>query len=110
MHQKRAWRILGDLRKVSELRLRTGRGETNLCATGAHVIWGRWKSQVYLSLCQKTFKLKDNKKFRTWTKKSYVFFVFQDSYVIYEHFMNIICTFHIFMYGYVTYVWGWGIR
>ena len=28
--------------------------------------------------------------------------MFWDSYVIYEHFMNIICTFHIFMYGYVT--------
>ena len=35
---------------------------------------GRWKSQhrkiVPLSLCRKAFKLKDNKKFRTWTKKS----------------------------------------
>ena len=35
---------------------------------------GRWKSQhrkiVPLSLCRKTFKLKDNKKFPTWTKKS----------------------------------------
>ena len=33
--------------------------------------------------------------------------MFQDSYVlsiyvIYKHFMNIICTFHIFMYEYVT--------
>ena len=35
---------------------------------------GRWKSQnrknVYLSFCRRTFKLKGNKKFRTWTKKS----------------------------------------
>ena len=35
---------------------------------------GRWKSlhrkMVSLSLCRKTFKLKGNKKFRTWTKKS----------------------------------------
>ena len=34
----------------------------------------RWKSQqrkyVPLSLCRKIFKLKGNKKFRTWTKKS----------------------------------------
>ena len=28
------------------------------------------KSGVSLSLCRKTFKLKGNKKFRTWTKKS----------------------------------------
>ena len=31
------------------------------------------------------------------------FFVFRDSYVIYEHFLNIICTFHLFMYGYAIY-------
>ena len=39
-----------------------------------HVVCGIWKSQhrkmVSLSLCGKTFKLKGNKKFRTWTKKS----------------------------------------
>ena len=32
----------------------------------------------------------------------FVFFVFRDSYVIYIWVMNILCTFHIFMYGYVT--------
>ena len=45
---------------------------------GNRTFWGwgggRWKSQytkmVSLSLFRKTFKLKDNKKFRTWTKKS----------------------------------------
>ena len=31
-----------------------------------------------------------------------MFFVFRDSYVIYMWVMNILCTFHIFMYGYVT--------
>ena len=41
----------------------------------SHVVGGRWKSQhrkiVYsLSLCRKTFQLKGNKKFRTWTEKS----------------------------------------
>ena len=40
----------------------------------SHVVWGRWKSQykkmVSLSLCRKTFQLKGNKMFRTWTKKS----------------------------------------
>ena len=60
---------------------------------GTHVIWGRWKSQhrkmVSLSLCRKTFKLKGNKKFRTWTKKSSSVFVFRDSYVIYMCVMDI---------------------
>ena len=32
-----------------------------------------------------------------------MFFVFRDSYVIYIWVMNILCTFHIFMYGYVTF-------
>ena len=94
---------------------------------------GRWKSQhrkmVCLSLCRKTFQLKGNKKFRAWTKKSSSVFVFRDSYVIYmsyehpmsisqtwvsisngwdfyviyEHFMNIICTFHISVSWYITY-------
>ena len=41
------------------------------------------KECVSLSLCWRTFKLKGNKKFHTWTKKSSVFFVFRDSYVIY---------------------------
>ena len=31
-----------------------------------------------------------------------MFFVFRDSYVIYIWVMNILCTFHIFMYGYIT--------
>ena len=31
-----------------------------------------------------------------------MFFVFRDSYVIYIWVMNILCLFHIFMYGYVT--------
>ena len=40
----------------------------------SHVVVGRWKSQyrkmVSLSLYRKTFQLKGNKMFRTWTKKS----------------------------------------
>ena len=63
-----------------------------------HGVWGRWKSQhrkmVSLS-CLKTFKLKGNKKFRTWTKMSSSVFVFRDSYVIYIWVLNILCTFHI---------------
>ena len=91
-----------------------------ICALRApHVLrGGRWKSQhrkmVSLSLCRKTFKLKGNKKFRTWTKKSLSVFVFRDSYVNYICALWIlwtfcvpvwICLFHIFMYGYVTYIY-----
>ena len=31
-----------------------------------------------------------------------MFFVFWDSYVLCIYVMNILCTFHIYMYGYVT--------
>ena len=33
-----------------------------------------------------------------------MFFVFRDSYVLCIYVMNILCTFHIFMYGYVLFV------
>ena len=73
-----------------------------------HTCWGRrWKSQhrnmVPLSLCRKTFKLKGNKKFRTWTKKSSIFRVsgfLCSMYICYEHSMYV----SIFLYGYVT-IW-----
>ena len=46
-------------------------GGCHTCCGGER---GRWKSQnrkiVPLSLCWRTFKLKGNKKARTWTKKS----------------------------------------
>ena len=79
-------------------------------ATRVVCVWGgRWKSHhrkiVPLYLCRKTFKLKGNKRFRTWTKQSYVFFVFRDSYVIYMCVTNILCTFHISIYRYVTKVY-----
>ena len=70
-----------------------------ICALRA--CWGeRWKRRhrnivLLSSLCRKTFKLKGNKKFRTWTKKSRVFFVFRDSYVISMLYMNILWTFHV---------------
>ena len=80
MHWKHAQRILGFWKKsvsgvltseeygwLSEL--------TKDLQRVSHVVWGRWKSRhrkivPLSSLCQKTFKLKGNKKFRTWTKKS----------------------------------------
>ena len=61
-----------------------------------------WKDCVSLSLCRRTFKLKDNKKFRTWTKKSEVFFVFRDSYVLCYIYMNILCSFRISISVYGT--------
>ena len=77
-----------------------------------HVLWGgRWKRQhrkiVPLSLCRKkNFKLKGNKKFRTWTKKSSSVFrvsgFLYSMYICYEHSMYVS---HIFMYGYVTMSW-----
>ena len=77
-------------------------------ATGAHEMGGRWKSQnrknVYLSpYVEKTFKLKGNKKFRTWTKKSLVFFVFRDPYVLCIYVMNILMyVSHVAVSGYGT--------
>ena len=56
------------------------------------------KDCASLSLCRRTFKLKDNKKFRTWTKKSSSVFVFRDSYVLCIYVMNVPCTFRLFMY------------
>ena len=59
--------------------------------------------KCYLSpYVEKPFNSKVIKSFVPELKSRKCFFVFRDSYVIYEHFMNIICTFHIFMYDYVT--------
>ena len=54
MHRKRARRILGDLKKSVELSPASGEdGWLSLArrglVSGAHVVWGRWKNQVYLS-------------------------------------------------------------
>ena len=62
---------------------------------------GRWKSQkrmiVPLSLCRRTFKLKGNKKVRTWTSH-YVFFKFRDPMYICNERPMYITHIHIFMY------------
>ena len=73
MHRKRAQNILEDLKK-SQLSWDFG-SEEDGWLSGPHVLWGAdgkasIKKIVPLSLCRKTFKLKGNKKFRTWTKKS----------------------------------------
>ena len=75
----------------------------DLCG-GCYTCWeeGRWKSQyrkiVPLSLCRRTFKLKGNKKFRTWIKKSSSVFRISRSYILCIYVMNIPCTFRIFIY------------
>ena len=77
---------------------------------GCRVWWwwwwggGRWKSQhrkiVPLSpYVEKPFNSKVIKSFVPELRSRKVF---RDSYVIYIWVMNILCTFHIFMYGYVT--------
>ena len=78
-HRKRARRILG-IWKKSENRVLASEEDgwlselAEVLRRGLHVVWGRWKSQhrkmVSFSLCRKTFNLKGNKKFRTWTKMS----------------------------------------
>ena len=51
-----------------------------------------------------TFNSKVIKYFVLELRSRYVFFVFQDSYVLCIYVMNILCTFPIFMHGYVTIV------
>ena len=70
----------------------------------SHVVGGRWKSQhrkiVYLSpYVEKPFNLKVIKSFVPELRSRKCFCV---SYVIYMCVMNILCLFHIFMYGYDT--------
>ena len=108
----RAWRILGILKKsVSWVENWTldENGWLSLARGGfrqvSHESWGQMKKPeqkecVSLSLCRRTFKLKGYKKFRIWTEKSKVFFVFRDSYVLWIY---ILCTFHTYPYhGYGT--------
>ena len=70
-----------------------------------HVVWGRWKSQhrkiVSLSLCRKIFKLKGNKSFVPELRSRKCFCV--SGFLCYLYgVMNILCIFHVFMYGHVT--------
>ena len=114
-HRKRG-EDFGNLKKVRRVKIRhrTGRVDFRLLAEAlgrCRTRWGggRWKRQdrkivpLSLSLCRKTFKLKGNKTFRTWTEKSLR--VFQISgflcsmLCIYEHYMSIS---HMAVSGYVT--------
>ena len=51
-----------------------------------------------------TFNSKVIKGFVPELRSRYVFFVFRDSYVLCIYVMNILCTLHIAVSGYVTYV------
>ena len=72
------------------------------CVGCALVLGQMEKSGVSLSLCWRIFKLKGNKKFRTWTKKSSSVFrvsVFLCSmYICYEHY-NVHFTYPYHGYG-----------
>ena len=83
------------------------RSQASGLVSGAHVVWGRWKSQhrknVYVSpKVEKNLNSKVIKVFVPELRSRYVFFMFRDSYVLCIYVMNILCTFPIFMYGYVT--------
>ena len=84
-------------------------GQTNLCATGAARDGGRADGKVIIErLCislpyVETFNSEVIKGFVPELRSRYVFFVFQDSYVLCICVMNILCTFHISVYGYSTF-------
>ena len=83
-----------------------------------HVVRGRWKSQhkkiVHLSpYFEKPFYSKVIKSFVPELRSRKCFCVSRFLCYLYIWVMNILCTFHIFMYGYVTitiletnYIWG----
>ena len=118
MHWKRAPRIWGDLKKVSRVEFCFGgRRLTFACSPkpgqwpcgGCHTCWSRVdgkasRERLFLSpYIEKPFNSKVIKNsFVPELRSRDVFFVFRDSYVLCIYVMNILCTFHIFMYGYVT--------
>ena len=83
-------------------------GQTKLWATGAARDGGGADGKVIIEmLCislpyVETFNSNAIKGFVPELRSRYVFFVFRDSYVLCIHVMNILCSFPMFMYGYVT--------
>ena len=119
MHWKRARRIFFVIWKSQLLRtrLRTGRVDfrgslrpDEFVRYGRHTSWvGVDGKDSIERLCislpyVETFNLKVIKGFLPELRSRYVFFVFRDSYVLCIYVMNILCTFDIFMYGYVTFL------
>ena len=85
-----------------------------ICALRAlHVSWvesWRYKSSQHRRIVslspyvEKRFNSEVIKSFVPELRSRKCFFVFRDSYVFYIWVMNILCLFHVFMYGYVTVV------
>ena len=79
----------------------------------SHEVGGRWKSQnrknVYLTpYVKEPLNSKVIKGFVPELRNRYMFFVFRDSYVLciyVTNIMNILCTFHISVSGYVIYIY-----
>ena len=110
MHRKRARRILGDWKKVSELSLAVRRRRVTFASSqwpcgGCHTGWGWGDGKVIIErLCLslpyvETFISEVIKGFVPELRSRYVFFAFRDSYVLCIYVMNILCTFHISVSG-----------
>ena len=95
-------------------RLRTGRFKLSglaearrICACQVRTWLGADRTAIIERLCLslpyfETFNSKVIKGFVPELRSRYVFFVFQDSYVLCIYVMNILCTFHISVSGYGT--------
>ena len=109
MHRKCTRRILGDLKKSVSWELDSEQegstfgarwGQTNSCATSAardrRQMENQNRKNVYLSpYVEEPLNSKVIKSFVSGLRSRYVFFVFQDSYVLCIYFMNSLCMFHI---------------
>ena len=110
-------RILGILKKVSELRTRLRTGKVDFRGSlrpdefvryGRRTRWGGADGKANIErLClspyvEKPFNSKVIKSFVPELRSRYVFFVFRDSSVLCIYVMNILCTFCISVSGYFT--------
>ena len=110
MHRKRTQRILKKM-SVSWVLWSEEEGWLSL-ARGCHTcLWGEADEKANLErLClspyfEKPLKSKVIKSFVLELRSRYLFFMFPDSYVLCIYVTNILCTFHISIYGYVTGRW-----
>ena len=115
MHRKRA-EDLGDFEKVSDLSSWLGRRRLTFASTPKAGQWpcdgctrdggGGGKVSIErlcisLLMSKNLFNSKVIKSFVAVLRSRKCFFVFRDSYVLCIYVTNILCTFPIFMYGYV---------
>ena len=112
------WRILGDFGKSQLVETRHWTSWDETCLGGRqlvfscsqkplwwvpHVLGGADEKARIERLClspyvEEPFKLKGNKRFRTWTKKLLHVFRISRSYVLCIYVINVPCTFCIFVY------------